>query len=154
VNQGADFTVAVCLESPGLAPVDGQPTAIDIRLAYGDGLTALSGSGDGVTDLDSNPDLNEGPELGGEDWDCNVLDEAVSAPKASSPAQVTCNTTDVRANDVSGDVIALATVRFTASGSGPQRLELVDVTGVLTFINELLCLDGTADCRSATVNVQ
>ena len=155
VDRGSNVVVAVCLESPEAPPVSGSLTAIEVQLEYGSQLSAVSGSGDGVDDLDSNPDLNQGPALGGDDWDCNVLDQPASAPKASpSPARLVCNTSDFNWNEVRGASIALALIEFTAAGAGSTDLTLVGTTGILARFEEFLCLDATADCRLARIEVR
>jgi hypothetical protein len=55
---------------------------------------------------------------------------------------------------VSGGSIALATLRLTATGSGTAEIALVDITGILAGFSEVLCIDETAECRTARVNVQ
>jgi hypothetical protein len=154
VDRGSTFSVAVCLESPEAPPVSGALTVIEIHMEYGSQLSALAGSGDGMNDLNSNPDLNQGDALGGDDWDCNLLDEAASAPKASpSPARLVCTTSDFRYNQVQGETVALALVRFTAESAGSTDL-MLGATGILAEFVELNCLDSTTLCRSASIEVR
>ena len=164
VKRGAEFQIAVCLENADQMPVSGQLTTLTLLITYPDALIAPNRAGDGVFDLNANPDLNEGDALGGTDWDCNVLDAEVSAPRGTpSPASITCMTNDVRPNSLGASPVHIATVTFSAvSASHAATLAFASVdnpagpsqvTSLLPSRVELLCGDNL-ECAGAQIVIE
>jgi hypothetical protein len=106
-----------------------------------------------MLDLSANPDFNE-DGMGGADWDCNLLDEAVSGPQASvSPAKLTCSTSDVQDNQIDESTAAIAVITFRAAATGSTELSFDDTSSILSSASEVLCLDGSMNCAGATISV-
>lgn len=160
VSKGDDFQVAICLESSDKEPINGKLVTITLAMAYSPILAGVDRAGDGVSDLNGNPDFNEGAATGGTDWDCNIIDEPRAAPRTTpGPALIICITDDVQDNNLAGGTVALATVTLHAAESGTAQLSLggsSQETALLSGAIEFLCSSGTnrIDCGSATVEVR
>ena len=160
VSKGDDFQVAICLESSDKEPINGKLVTITLAMAYSPILAGVDRAGDGVSDLNGNPDFNEGAATGGTDWDCNLIDEPRAAPRTTpGPALIICITDDVQDNNLAGGTVALATVTLHAAESGTAQLSLggsSQETALLSGAIEFLCSSGTnrIDCGSATVAVR
>jgi len=154
VATGDEFDVAVCLGSADAAPIDGKLSTITIFVSYGTELTGVIKPGDGLNDLDSNPNFVQGPGMGGADWDCNVLDDPVAAPVAApSPARITCTTVDLRPNSTASGTIALVTLTLRAASPGDATVAVGIGTSILADRYEALCGDNI-ECLSVRVTVR
>jgi hypothetical protein len=155
VANATEFNVAVCLESADRAPVNGNLTSLQLDLTHGPNIEGIPAAGDPLLGLDGNPDFLEGPAVGGDDWDCNALDDAVSAPRAAPlPVRLVCATTDFQANDTQGATVPLAIIRFRSGATGTTELEFSNAAGFIHSSDEALCGDGTAECASASIEVR
>ena len=153
VSPGEEFQVAICIESANRPPINGLTSTIVLELSYGTNLTGVARADGSAEGLNGNPDFNEGPALGGSDWDCNLVDDPRGAPQATiSPALITCATQDINDNEIATNV-ALAFVTFTANESGTAALRLGDQTSLLSVVTEVLCVDGSIFCADAEIRV-
>jgi hypothetical protein len=122
---------AVCLNDALSPPINGSLLAASIILSYNSGLTASDVAGDGLADLDANPDFNQGAATGGTDWDCNQLNDAATAPSATpSPASMVCTTVDATPNILPSGVTHLAT--FTLTGVMGGKVDFTSATELLS----------------------
>jgi hypothetical protein len=158
VQEGSQFTIALCLEDANLAPVSGKLTSFTLGVTYPAEISAPDVVDDGTRDLNANPNLNEGSALGGTNWDCNALDIPLSAPNGTpSPATLTCNTTNYQANTLGPPPVHLATISFNTVSTGTAALAYTDftqdpVTSLLPTVAELLCgID--IQCLGATITI-
>ena len=117
VAAGTYLTVGICLL--GGSGVTGINT-VALSLPYDSGLSATNVASDLTTDLNSNPNFNEGRDR----WVVGLqsAEPFDSAPKASpSPATINCTTTNSSDVAVSPPLL-LATLSLTAnSGAVPER---------------------------------
>jgi hypothetical protein len=148
VPVGATFQVGLCLTNYNDAPIGGILTSATIWVDYnGTIVNAPDVVGDGMTDLDSNPDWNQAGSTvpGGGNWDCNSLDAPASAPNGTPPpALIVCDTSNVQAATLNSPL--LATLTFNAIGAGgPSPIRYTDAiqdpkpTSLLPTTTELLC---------------
>jgi hypothetical protein len=158
VPRGTEFQVVICLDAAESPPTSGALTSLTLQLSYGPNLLAVARPDDGSTDLNGNPDFLEGPAVGGSDWDCNALDDPISAPRAEpSPTLLVCTTTDFAPNETASGAVPLASLTLTALDSGQSEMAFGDVTGVLggeRGIVESLCMNDDIACDPATIVVQ
>ncbi|MEX2246342.1 MAG: hypothetical protein WEC75_06615 [Dehalococcoidia bacterium] len=152
VTAGTSVTVALCLIGADGAPVGGGLTSVTLRMTYAGPLSAANVAGDLKTDLQANPDWNEAG-LGGAVWDCNALNSAASAPRATpAPAGITCSTVSLTAQPVSGTVL-LATLTLAAGAPGTATLSWDGGTSLLSGTVESFCGEDGIACEGATILV-
>jgi hypothetical protein len=89
IAQFDTFTVALCLSDAASSPIGGEAGNIQLQVVYnGAVLNAPDVIDDALTDLDGNPDWNDGDLPG---WDCNVINDAAAAPSGTpGPAVIAC----------------------------------------------------------------
>lgn len=154
VSVGETFSVAVCLQSSERPPINGELNTPTLELAYDPVVAGISGSGDGWLDLDSNPNFGDGQATGGRGWDCNLLDDPRSEPRAGpSPALLVCATLGTADRFLDWGNVMLATMTFQALQAGTAQLSVGERTSLLSGSIESLCSEATAMCTGATVDV-
>lgn len=155
VSTGDQFTIAICLEAVGKPPVNGKLNTLAIEIAYGTNIAGLARSDDGTQDLNGNPDFNDGADTGGGGWDCNLLDDPRSAPRAApSPALIFCSTDDAQDRQLAGDTVLLAVVTMQAAEAGTAQLTFGARTDLLSGNTESSCPENTTDCSGASIEVR
>jgi hypothetical protein len=151
VSAGQQFEVAFCLESGERAPINAALNTLELRAAYTNQIGGVAGSGNGTTDLDSNPDFNQAAM--GDDWDCNVADDPRSAPQAQPEILIACTTNDFQDNAVPGSSVMIALVRLNAVSAGQASITFTDRVSLLSGNQEALCVENQIQCNDASVNI-
>jgi hypothetical protein len=125
---------------------------VQLAVAYTTPLQGVVVASDLTTDLDGNPDWNEAVSPGGTAaWDCNLLNNAASAPRPASPALLVCETTNLQDQAFAGTE-HLATIRFQTGDAGTAELIWTGDTSLLSGADEVLCGSGIA-CIGAEISV-
>jgi hypothetical protein len=154
VEEGEEFDVFICLEEAQSAPVSGALGGLEIYVSYPSGLTGINVPSDLSTDLQGNPNLNEGPELGGTDWDCNLVNNPATAPLGSpSPAQLICTTLDTMENSITDDEVRLAAFSLQAGTAGEVAMDFASNTLVWNGVVETYTCGAEIECIGGTVTV-
>ena len=149
---GSPVAVGLCIVDGAAAPVNGGFNTVTLTVSYAGPLGATNAASDLQTDLGGNPDWNEAG-LGGNVWDCNLLNAQATAPRAApSPATITCITVSLADQAVSGNVL-LATLTLEGSVPGTAVLSWDGDTSILAGPNEVTCADGIT-CLGATIVIE
>jgi hypothetical protein len=153
VTTGSSFTVALCLLNAQAVPVSGGMNTITFEVDYGPELNAPNVAPDNTTDLDGNPNWNQAGLSSQQSWDCNLVNLAGGAPTGNpTPASIACATVSLNDEPVTGTEL-LATISFTAQGSGTSPLTWGDASSILSGVNEALCVAADIACVDASITV-
>jgi hypothetical protein len=170
VFAGSTFQVAICLSDGADAPINGNIATLTLGLDYDDTIVrAPNVAGDGLTNLDANPDMQDSAWANGQAaWDCvGVNNSPPAMPRGNDggqpgaltvpgvgigPAVMTClsvaSADEPLASGVT-DVVALVDFDAHTSG-GPTPLDIFG--SFLTGVDEPEC-GVSIDCIGGEITV-